>query len=461
MRHNLTALILAMMAPHCIGQNGQCSSNAGQCAPIELTLADTSVRGTDFVLQYGLIRNDMTTAVKIGVRNKSDEPLAIRVSTTEDLLLTWSDGKPASQTLNASFAKNQQRWMSISFKPTPDDPIPIIRFSVGGVLTATLSLSFVAEDDRLPIQAGGSYAGSASSGASLCSGKPPSGYKLDCASVKVNGEKIPYPSGKCAKGVNCIVPSVPCETAADQHLNYCISVRPPPAGGVIHYDAILTAEYVLEEPSPQLMLLAEVEKANRLVQKKQECADDWNHFLDEHKSEAQFHVLSEAGQPFHFRSEPCDPLQSSFVGVPVNSEGQWADLIYAGLRIKCLGGPVLVGFVGWGEPLFNDMPREFLGLFEPQPSTAMEIMLIRDSKWVVATFAIGGETPDDKWGITFGIGSSLTAFDNPPPGTHTYTAKVRYVISPSALKLLPYLKSAYVGPRGRFIAYELPKGGSR
>lgn len=446
------ALSLATVAPISVAQNGQCSSKPGQCAPVELTLGDISRRGTDFVLQYGLIRNDMPTEVKVGVRNVLGESLPIRVATTSDVLLAWSDEKPISRTLNATFAKNQQRWMSISFRPTADDPIPIVRFSLGGVLIATLSLSFVAEDDRLPIQAGGSYAGSSSASVALCTGKPPSGYKLDCPSVKVNGEQPPYPSGKCAKSVNCAVSTAACGAVADQRLNYCISVRPSPAGGVIHFDAILTADYVLEETSPQLMLLAEVEEANRLVQKKQKCADDWNHFLDEHKLEAQFQVMSEAGGTVHFRSEPCDPLQGSYIGVAAASDGQWADLKYAGLRIKCLGGPVLVGIIGFGEPLFNNMAMERLGLAEPGLSSTMQLMFMRDSKWVVATFAIGGETPGDNWGVIFGIGSSLTAFDNPPPGIHTYTAKVRYVGSQ---------KSANLAPSGRFIAYELSKGGSK
>ncbi|MGB7602727.1 MAG: hypothetical protein WBM24_20660 [Candidatus Sulfotelmatobacter sp.] len=458
-----------------VAQNGQYSSNPpGQSAPIELALGNTSRRGTDFVLQYGLIRNDVATEVDIGVRNVAGESLPIRIATTSDVLLAWSGEKPISQALNAIFAKNQQRRLSISFRPTADDPIPIVRFTLGGALIATLSLSFVAEDDRLPIQAGGSYAGSSSAGVSLCTGKHPVGYKLDCASVKINGEP-PYPGGKCAKNVNCVVGTSACGASADQRYS-CIIVRPSPVGGIIHFDAILTADFVLEDASPQLMLLSEVEEANRLIQKKQECQEDWVHFIASQKGVAQFGP-PEQGPRFESRDAPCSPFQSSLIEAPFHSsvpgapDNSWRDVKAGGVRIRTTGRPVMVGIIPEAEKL--SLPTYFVptslsiinvDMNVPEAGTnGWQIAIVRDFKIQVGVFLIGADF--NQAGIS--IPSSLMVVDTPPAGTHVYTLRVLFTGTPAAHgvtvgKAHVMIENSQMNlAQARFFAYELSRGSAK
>jgi hypothetical protein len=450
-RHVLGGLVFVILASRCVALPFQCASQSS-CAPIELTFNDVARRGTDFVLEYGLLRNDQATETKIGVRNVLAETLPIRVASTNDVSLSWSDDAPTLHSVQATFSRNQQRYLTISVNPDAGDPVPVIRFSLGGVLIGTLSLSFLATDYKLPIQAGGSYTGNSSSLVNLCVKKVLTGYKLDCQSAKINDGALPSGRGKCSKNVNCNVSNGTCDSPPDQHPLYCVQVTPASAGGTINFDANFTADYLIDESPPQLVLLSEVKEANRLIVEKQKCADDWNQFLSLHKTEEQFEIMSEVGGNLRFRSEPCDFAQWSYVGIAAKSDGQWADFKFAGLRTRTTGRPVLVGIVGFGEPLFNNNVSERLGIFAPGPSATMEIMILRDATYVVGTFALGGETPGDRWGVSFGLGSSVTAFDNPPPGMHTYTAKVRYIGDQ---------KFAYVAASGRFIAFELPKGGHR
>ena len=412
---------------------------------LEVTFGKTTLRGTDFVLQYGLLRDDEPLSLQVGIRNVRGQALSLKLVASDDLSVSVAEdnGNPRKSIMQLS--ANQQKWLSISLHPSGNDPVPLVTFYNNDRLFASLSFSFVLEKYRLPVQEGGHYFGFYPSRVTLCLSKPPQEYRLDCSSVRINGVVPSTSNSACGSEVTCMAP-VACDTNSTNQRAFCARAQVSPGQGVILYDALLTGDYVLKEPSPRLMLLSELLNENRIRQRKEKCAADWQAFLDEHKGEPQFEIMNEAGGNVRYRSEPCESVQFSYIGLHPNTTEKWGDQPFAGVRLETSGGSVLVGVLPIGRELFQGIASERITLSTPSPSDALEIAFIRDSTYVVGTFRIGAETPDTTWGTEFSVGSTLITFDRPPRGVHFYTMKVRY---------LGKYKSATATVSGRIVAYQL------
>lgn len=200
---------------------------------VEITVAGKSLRGIDFVLECGLLRNDVPLDLQIGVRNILDTTLSLGVVASSDLSVSWTANNNGR--LTRDLDRNQQRWLTVSLHPTGSDPVPIIRLYEGKTLVATLSFAFVLVDYRIPVQQGGPFEGMYPSalGVNLCFGHPPHGYRLDCSSIRMNGLVPPESKGTCGPGLTCFG-NGDCNKSMEQHHVFCLGIRADPGPGIIH-----------------------------------------------------------------------------------------------------------------------------------------------------------------------------------------------------------------------------------
>jgi hypothetical protein len=231
------------------------------------------------------------------------------------------------------------------------------------------------------------------------------------------------------------------------HSILCTAVYP--SAGVTNFDASITGNYLLKDPSPKLMLLGEFKIQSGIQKKMLACREDWIAFLDQHGAEPPFKQLTEPNSlDIRYRSEPCAPLQFSLIGSypGARSSGDWVDVPYSGLRIDSSGANVLLGVIPYWSLIAWGMGSRTGSPFHLEPPA--EIEFVRDSTYIVGTFRISSEIANTPQGTVFSTGSSLVTFDHPKPGVHIYSLKIRYLGMEKRVPMPVYLD-------GQFIAYQV------
>jgi hypothetical protein len=404
------------------------SKNAG---PVELTVGTQVLRGSAFVLDMGVVRDDIAVEVQFHLRNLTDKVMNLRlVSFPVDVSTEWVEGGiPSAKTTRRVQSKNDAVFL-IKWSPTINLVVPTVRIYDADEVIAELGLSSTPAPFEQPITTGGRYTTSARSpsGFYLPTGKPPVGYKLDCNSVKITARAVGNPPADwgCGKGISCTpYNQKPC--SPDD--GYLIVAGVALTGHEFVLDLSLTAIFRLAEPSPRLRLVSEVARENDSRDKTTACKEDWERFLVSQKAVPQFQTFPPAGDTY--RTEPCLPLQSSRVGNTLvdTKEQEWTDMLYAGIRIKTFGKPMLVGFIpAEAKPLKRDDPAlDSSGFIIYSPnslnrSTGFEVRIVRDGKVCVGSFEFGMNASELSSVL---VPTNMIAVDQPQPGVHVYTAQVR------------------------------------
>ena len=386
------------------------------------------LRGAAFVLEMGVVRDDAPIEAQLHLRNLTDKVMNLRlVPFPIDVSTEWiQEGAPTSKTNRRVGPKNVAVFR-IKWSPTINLVVPTVRFYDADEVIAEVGLSFTAAPFEQPITTGGRYTTSARSrsGFYLPTGKPPVGYKLDCNSVKITARAVGDPADwGCGKGISC-TNQKPC--SPDD--GYLVMAGVALTGHEFVLDLSLTATFRLAEPSPRLRLVSDVARENDSRARTTACKEDWERFLASQKAVPQFQTFPLGGD--RYRSEPCLPLQSSYMGAAtVNVKyREWTDMLYAGIRIKTNGKQMLVGFIPAGSrPLKRDDPAlesSYFGLNQVgtvSQSTGFEVRIIRDGKICVGSFKFGLNTSEIPYVY---VPTNMIAFDRPGAGVHIYTAQVR------------------------------------
>jgi hypothetical protein len=401
------------------------SKNGG---PVELTVGTQMLRGTAFVLEMGVVRDDIPVEVQFHLRNLTDKVMNLHlVSFPVDVSTEWIEGGAPSAKTNRRVGPKNDAVFRIKWSPTINLVVPTVRIYDADEVIAELGLSFTPAPFEQTVTSGGRYTTSARSpsGFYLPTGKPPVGYKLDCNSVKVTARAVGDRSDwGCGKGISC-TSQKPC--SPDD--GYLISAGVALTGHEFVLDLSLTAIFRIAEPSPKLRLANDVARENNSRARTKACKEDWERFLVSQKAIPQFQTFPPAGDTY--RTEPCLPLQSSYTGVTSvdTKDREWTDILYAGVRIKTNGKLMLIGFTPAGsKPLKRDDPGMLASGFAlnqvgtVSQSTGFEIRIVRDGKVCVGSFGFGLETTDIPY---IYVPTNMIAVDHPSAGVHIYTAQVR------------------------------------
>jgi hypothetical protein len=379
---------------------------------VEITLGETTVRGSSFVVQLGLVPNDKPINLALGVRSLTAKTSMLEVQGNSAVSAEWGDSNTSGQQDSHQSKEIAPRQLLIELKTQQGSEIPILKLQVGKALLAAIGFSMAPKPSDLAINVSDSYYSSRSwhqpAVYTLCTGRLPLGYDLNCKSLTIRASSVSYPDRGCGKGVFC--PTAGCTDVAPR--GFCTKVAIEPTTAPALFDLSLTGQFVLHKWVAQLRTLSPA------LERQIACGKEWEQFIASHQDMPQFALLpSDTRVPLP-RSDPCGAYQSSavvFLGGVATEE-----IRYGGIRMNTYGRPVLVGIIPDPFPFQGQVPMRGISggllVVGGQSSSSWEISILRDSRVEVGSFRVGTMKQ-----LKFDLPSSFSAIDTPPKGMHTYT----------------------------------------
>jgi hypothetical protein len=404
---------------------------------VEITLGQKSVRGSEFVIEMGVIRDDEPFEVRLGLRNLRRSALNLElVSFPTNVSAEWVENIPEHKTHSHDVTEGKQIWFVVKYLPENNVVAPIVKIYNSGTMVAVIGFSLTTAPYEQKFAIGGRYSSNPRSKSqySLPTGKLPDGYQLDCNSVTITSHSVGESHDwNCGKGLEC----APTNHKACGSDGYSMDVTAERTGRDLFFDVALTATFRLAEPAPRLRLLNEISSENAIRAKRKECEDDWERFLEANKNVPQFKSVPFAGS---YRTNACQPLQSSYLfGNTLLSKPapEWTDWPYGGIRLKTSGKPILVGIIPQGDvdvvkdpytaavlASFSVYSAKSLGV--APGVTGVEIRIVRDGHVCAGTFQLSLNT-DGANPVSLSVPVGMMTSDVPPAGMHVYTIQVRSI----------------------------------
>jgi hypothetical protein len=424
---------------------------------ISIRYSNDVVSSRNSVLDLDVIRPDMPTNLALEVTNKTSSKVFLAISSSEDVMASWvgrdAKGLPSQTTIEPLGKEN----ISVQIRPVhirragQPRPNSYLALHTHGRLIALVEITDHEGPARFIRKSTDRFYSSSRSAVgvgSLCTGKRPPGYVLDCSSVQFAATAVGAAHNwSCGGDLLCTfqtcTPDIGSDSTEDKGL--CVSLGTKKTDQVLTFDATLTAAFEVGSPHGKLLAQGSAIEQVKQIDDTAACLTAWNAFIESHKSLPIFQPVEQtlkivppiptpANPVVTWRDYPCAALQSTTMGPPAAYGPGWQDLKWSGIRLETKGGLVLLGIVP------SDMTYTSLGV----DLNGGDIRILRDANFVVGEWSSTLSQPGLGSGIT--VGTSYFAIDTPPPGLHIYSVQV--------------IKS---GSNGRFVAYELAplKGGLR
>ncbi len=419
-------------------------------SPVELTLDGHSMRGRDFVIDYGVIRNDQPLEFRLGIRNIGSRSLLIKAIGSEHTTAGWVSTNATDAPDSHTLSKDRQDWLVIRVD-TKEAGNAVVSLYRAEQLIAIIGISYLLGPPSLSRDIDGRYQTSQSKmmNYSMCTGPVPIGYQLACpVSIRVSNV-APPPNISCgfSTGADCDTrPRKQCDPNAAA--GYCAAISLPLEHDILQIAMKLSATFTLKPPNGTLRLSDELEQEQRIRERDARCKTEWDNFVASQTGVPEFLSAPTQINSEH-RSAPCAALQTSeiigtFRGEPADT--RWVDVKFGGLRIITSGGPLLVGFTP------TPMPPSMVGnQYIDVSAIPLELRIIRDKKVVVGTFLFKASLAGENGGLGLQVPPRIVLPDRPSKGTHTYILQMRTLVAH------PQSSVEQVNGTALF-AYELSKG---